>query len=351
MLYTVFPVVIAGIINGLVIEGISRAIDASKATKGEGSPNENTEKEQVAASKVLRTVEGVSKCWKTKLEEYQKSGTELGTFLYKGADESVGKTLGVLVSSMKTELESANDIAVKSTAHKTWNQDIEEFKWRVAEACECLLAVFEVKKTAANLQKLGFPPDSDKKALETVLEEQMPNYKAIIKAEVSKHLQAAVGGVARDNASKAVKALICEPLTKKIKAGFNADVRPDVIKEAKKAAKAEATAVINRKMADINKHAAIPVYGIVTLKSWMEKNVEPVAIKAATTKAKEAANAFLQLPPAQMKMMKISQTAREEVMEEYQAQIKQSVEKAVVEVIKQALKDGKKSKTSAVEQM
>lgn len=102
--------------------------------------------------------------------------------------------------------------------------------------------------------------------------------------KVSKHLQAAVGGLARDSASKAVKALICEPLTTKIKAGFNAEVRPDVIKEAKKAAKAEATAVINSKMADINKHAAIPVYGIVTLKSWMEKNVEPVAIKAATTK-------------------------------------------------------------------
>lgn len=34
------------------------------------------------------------------------------------------------------------------------------------------------------LQKLDFPPDSDKKALETVLEEQMPQYKAIIKAEV-----------------------------------------------------------------------------------------------------------------------------------------------------------------------
>ena len=38
-------------------------------------------------------------------------------------------------------------------------------------------------------------------------------------------------------------------------------------------------------------------------------------------------------------------------MEEYQPQIKQSVKKAVVEVIKQALKDGKKSKMSAVEQM
>jgi len=38
-----FPAVIAGITGGLVIEGISRAIDASKATKGEGSPNENTE--------------------------------------------------------------------------------------------------------------------------------------------------------------------------------------------------------------------------------------------------------------------------------------------------------------------
>ena len=38
-------------------------------------------------------------------------------------------------------------------------------------------------------------------------------------------------------------------------------------------------------------------------------------------------------------------------MEEYQAQIKQSVEKAVVEVIRQVLKDGKKSKTGAVERM
>lgn len=102
--------------------------------------------------------------------------------------------------------------------------------------------------------------------------------------KVSKHLHTAVGGLAQDNAMKAVKALICEPLTTKIKASFNANVRPDVIKEAKEAAKAEATAVINSKMADINKHAAIPVYGIATLKSWMEKNVEPVAIKAATTK-------------------------------------------------------------------
>lgn len=78
--------------------------------------------------------------------------------------------------------------------------------------------------------------------------------------------------------------MIREPLTAKIKAGFNAGVRPDIIKEAKEAAKAEATVVINSKMADINNHVAIPVYGIATLKSWMEKNVEPVAIKEATKK-------------------------------------------------------------------
>ena len=69
-----------------------------------------------------------------------------------------------------------------------------------------------------------------------------------------------------------------------MKAGFNVDVRPDVIKEAKNAAKAQVTVVINSKMADINKHVAIPVYGIATLKSWMEKSVEPVAIKEATKK-------------------------------------------------------------------
>ena len=65
--------------------------------------------------------------------------------------------------------------------------------------------------------------------------------------------------------------------------------------------------------------------------------------------AKEAANATLQLPPAQIKIMKISKTAREEVMKEYQTQIKEGVKKAVEEVIKQALKDGKKSKTSAAQ--
>lgn len=45
--------------------------------------------------------------------------------------------------------------------------------------------------------------------------------------------------------------------------------------------------------------------------------------------------------------MKISKTAREKVMEEYQTQIKQCVKKADVEVIREALKDEKKSKTSA----
>ena len=45
--------------------------------------------------------------------------------------------------------------------------------------------------------------------------------------------------------------------------------------------------------------------------------------------------------------MKISKTAREEAMEEYQIQIKQCVKKADVEVIKEALKDKKKSETSA----
>lgn len=78
--------------------------------------NTLSSEEQVVASKVLRTVEGVSKCWKTKLEEYQKSGTELGTFLYKGAAESVGKTLGVLVSSMKTvrSLQTLQGLIIKS---------------------------------------------------------------------------------------------------------------------------------------------------------------------------------------------------------------------------------------------
>lgn len=51
---------------------------------------------------MLEVVDRVSKRWKTKFEEYQTSGTELGTFSYKGADESVGKTVGVLVTSMKT---------------------------------------------------------------------------------------------------------------------------------------------------------------------------------------------------------------------------------------------------------
>lgn len=57
---------------------------------------------QTATSKVLEVVDGVNRRWKTKLEKYQSSGTDLGSFSYKGADEDVGKTIGALVTSMKT---------------------------------------------------------------------------------------------------------------------------------------------------------------------------------------------------------------------------------------------------------
>ena len=90
--------------------------------------------------------------------------------------------------------------------------------------------------------------------------------------------------MAKVSATKAVKALISTPLTTKMRSGFNSEVRPDVLTSAKAAAKAQTTVVMNRYMPDINKHAAIPVYGLATLKSWMEDHVVPNAKKEATKK-------------------------------------------------------------------
>ena len=47
-----------------------------------------------------------------------------------------------------------------------------------------MLAVFEVKKTGEKLKALDFPPVTDETAINDTLNKEMPNYKAIIKAEV-----------------------------------------------------------------------------------------------------------------------------------------------------------------------
>lgn len=66
--------------------------------------------------------------------------------------------------------------------------------------------------------------------------------------------------------------------------GFDAEIRPMALEEGKKAAKAEVTAVFNEWAARINQHAAIPIYGVSTLKSWMEANIEPEAERRAEEK-------------------------------------------------------------------
>ncbi|XP_028399717.1 uncharacterized protein LOC114523083 [Dendronephthya gigantea] len=339
----VLPAVIAGITSGLVVLGIKEAIDKSQKDSGSGNTKE-TDNDQQAVSKVLEVVDEVNKRWKNKLEDYQKKGIDLGTFQYKNKTQDAGKTFGVLVTNMSMELNAAKDIAVKSTAHKSWNRNIEEFKWRVANACEDLLAVFEVKNAGGKLKKLDFPLDADKDSINSVLDKQMPEYKNIIKIELKRHLNSAVNSIAKKSGVNAVKKLISNPLQTKIKVGFEKEIIPEVKAEAKQAAKAETTVVINSYMPEINKHAAIPVYGIATLKHWMEKYVAPTAKKDATAKAVQAANAVLELPPAQIKSTKISEAAKKEVMKEYSQKIKQVAKEAVEKEIKKAVEDANKPK-------
>ena len=84
----------------------------------------------------------------------------------------------------------------------------------------------------------------------------------------------------------AVKKVISAPLKTEIKGGMEKQVVPDVKSEAMSAAKAQVTVVMNRYNSAINKHLAIPIYGLSTLKSWMESNVKPTAVKEATEKGK-----------------------------------------------------------------
>ena len=78
--------------------------------------------------------------------------------------------------------------------------------------------------------------------------------------------------------------MIKPPLKKEITKGFDKDIKPSALKQGKAAATAEVTQVFNEWSARINQHAAIPIYGISTLKSWMEHNIQPEAEKKAKEK-------------------------------------------------------------------
>ena len=69
-----------------------------------------------------------------------------------------------------------------------------------------------------------------------------------------------------------------------MKKSFNAEIRPSALDEGKKAAKAEVQEVFNEWASRINKHVAIPIYGLSTLKSWMITNIQPEAERRAKEK-------------------------------------------------------------------
>ena len=98
------------------------------------------------------------------------------------------------------------------------------------------------------------------------------------------NLTKAVQAQAKAASQAAVKNVISGPMKTQVKDGMEKKVVPDVKSQAMTAAKAQVTEVMNRYNSAINKHAAIPIYGISTLKSWMEKNVKPTAVKEATEK-------------------------------------------------------------------
>lgn len=102
----------------------------------------------------------------------------------------------------------------------------------------------------------------------------------------------AVKDQAKEACKTAVKNVITAPMKKEVKDGMEKEVVPDVKSQAKTADKAQTTEVMNRFMPKIHLHAAIPVEGLLTLKSWMEKkNVKPTAVKEATEKGRNQMSA------------------------------------------------------------
>lgn len=102
--------------------------------------------------------------------------------------------------------------------------------------------------------------------------------------QAKKNLTKAIQDQAKAASKEAVKKVIEKPLKTEVKSGMEKQVVPDVKSQANMAAQAQVTEVMNRYSSDINKHAAIPIYGLSTLKSWMEANVKPTAVKEATDK-------------------------------------------------------------------
>jgi len=145
----------------------------------------------------------------------------------------------------------------------------------------------------------------------------------------------------KDGAKKAsedaVKTLIKKPLTTQIKSGIQSQVVPDVKSEATEAAKAETNVVMNEWHSRIEKHLEVPIKGLATLKDWMMKNIKPEAVQKSKDKAVAAANATMQLPPAQIKIMNISSQAKDQVLRQYKEQIKKTSEQAANDYIKKVL--------------
>ncbi|EDO42627.1 predicted protein [Nematostella vectensis] len=102
--------------------------------------------------------------------------------------------------------------------------------------------------------------------------------------------------------------------------------------------------VFNEWNARINEHAAIPVYGISSLKHWMMDNIKPEAVRKSTEKATAAANATFQLPDAQIKIMHITADSKDQVLRKYRDDIKKIADKAADDYIKKALEEHKAKK-------
>ncbi|KAM7431364.1 hypothetical protein ABFA07_018061 [Porites harrisoni] len=320
---------------------ISPIIHAIKAATGAGKKDcdidDKTKKKINRSEGVLDALNALLQSWTAELKKYG-SKDSLGKITYGERNADAGGVVWTLFNDMKEDLKNALCIADEDKANCQWKANIDQFELDVIKGAYNVSAIFIAKDHAPVMQEKNFPPEADRKKMTDAFNKYYnDDWKKIIKNNAKKNLTKAVRDGAKKASEDAVKTLIKEPLKAQIKSGIQSKVAPEVKSEATDAAKAETAIVFNDWHSRIEKHLEVPVEGLATLKKWMLKNVKPEAVQKSKEKALAAANATMQLPPAQIKIMNISSDAKKQVLRQYKEQIKKTADQAASDYIKKVL--------------
>lgn len=330
---------IAGLIVSVgVISPIIHAIQASTgAGKKDCDIDDKTKKKMDRSEGVLDALNALLQSWTAELKKCS-SRDSLGNVTYGEKNADAGGVVWTLLNDMKEDLNKALLIADEDKANCQWEADIDQFELDVIKGAYNVSAIFIAKDHAPGMQEKNFPPEADRKKMtDTFNKYYNDEWKKMIKYNAKNKLTKAVKDGAKKASEDAVKTFIKEPLKAQIKSGMQSQVIPDIKSAATKAAQAETTVVFNDWYPRIEKHLEVPVEGIATLKNWMMKNVKPEAVQKSKEKAVAAANAAMQLPPNQIKIMNISSDAKDQVLRQYREQIKKTADQAASDYIKKVL--------------